>query len=217
MEKYLKKGLFVTFEGPEGSGKSTHSRRLEAELLQDGYNVFHTAEPGGTKLGKAIREILLEKENINLSSYAELFLFEADRAQHVNEVILPALEENKIVLCDRFNTATFAYQGYGLGMPIDLIEKIDEAATGGVEADLVMLLDIDVEKGMVRALGTGDADRMEKRDKEFHERVRSGYITLSLASEQKIKKIDASGGIEEVYREIKDEVYGLIGQNTVSG
>jgi len=132
MAEKLKKGLFITFEGPEGSGKSTHSKRVHEELLSSGLDVVHTAEPGGTPLGSKIRDILLEKEDIRLGELSELFLFEADRAQHLEETIGPALKEGKIVLCDRFNTATFAYQGYGLGMDMTMIEWIDSKATKGV-------------------------------------------------------------------------------------
>jgi dTMP kinase len=131
MAQKLSKGLFITFEGPEGSGKSTHSRRLAEELSSGGYDVVHTAEPGGTSLGRRIRDILLGKDDVRLGKEAELFLFEADRSQHVEEVIAPALESRKIVLCDRFNTATFAYQGYGLDMDMELVEGIDTVATGG--------------------------------------------------------------------------------------
>jgi len=132
MAEKLKKGLFITFEGPEGSGKSTHSKRVHEELLSSGLDVVHTAEPGGTPLGSKIRDIPLEKEDIRLGELSELFLFEADRAQHLEETIGPALKEGKIVLCDRFNTATFAYQGYGLGMDMTMIEWIDSKATKGV-------------------------------------------------------------------------------------
>ena len=124
----MSKGIFITFEGPEGSGKSTHSKRLCEDLISDGFDVLHTAEPGGTALGERVRSVLLEKEEIKLSGHAELFLFEADRAQHVEEVILPSVKGNKIVICDRFNTATFAYQGYGLGMDMDFIESAEVAS-----------------------------------------------------------------------------------------
>ena len=129
MEEGLKKGIFITFEGPEGSGKSTQSSRLQQDLIADGHETVHTAEPGGTDLGKRIRSILLEKDDIRLNDTAELFLFEADRAQHVEEFILPAINDGKIVICDRFNTATFAYQGYGLGMDMGNIAAACALAT----------------------------------------------------------------------------------------
>ena len=179
MAKKIRKGLFITFEGPEGSGKSTHSRRLFNDLVSDGYDAVHTIEPGGTALGNWVRKLLLEKDSIRLKGKAELFLFEADRAQHVEEIIDPLLIEGKIVLCDRFNASTFAYQGYGLGMDMDLIKKIDDAATGGLCPDLTILLDIDIKTGLERAQTGGSADRMEKRPVRFHEKVRQGYLALA--------------------------------------
>jgi len=210
MEKKLKRGIFITFEGPEGSGKSTHSRRLAEELMRDGYDIVHTAEPGGTGLGRRIREILLEKDSVNLGARAELLLFEADRAQHLEELISPALEEGKLVLCDRFNTATFAYQGYGLGMDMDLIGMVDGMATGGMSPDLTVLLDVDAVTGLARAGREGPADRMEKRSADFHERVREGYLDLAAKDPVRMKVVDARAGIEETYGAIKDLVYDLI-------
>jgi dTMP kinase len=209
MAKKLKKGLFITLEGPEGSGKSTHSKRLYEELKKDGYPVIRTSEPGDTALGKKIREILLEKDFIKLDSYAELFLFEADRAQHVEEVIKPSLESCKIVICDRFNTATFAYQGYGLGLDLGLIERIDAAATGGLKPDMTLLLDVDVLTGLMRAGKVRSADRMEKRGAAFHGRVRRGYLEIAKKSRGKVKVINVKS-VGETYTIIRDTVYGLI-------
>ncbi len=210
MAQKLKRGLFVTFEGPEGSGKSTHSQRLAGELMSDGYDVVHTAEPGGTPLGRGIRDMLLEKQDVRLGSRAELFLFEADRAQHVEEAITPALEARKIVLCDRFNTATFAYQGYGLGMDMDFVERIDEAATGGLQPDLTILMDVDVETGLARAGAEHPADRMEKRNIRFHKKVRQGYLDLAKRSPDRIKVVKVREKIDETYSFVKEEVYALI-------
>ncbi len=210
MAKKLTRGIFITFEGPEGSGKSTHSKRLAGELISKGYKVLHTAEPGGTPLGKKIREILLDKDDIRLCQTAELFLFEADRAQHIADVIKPALESGKVVISDRFNTATFAYQGYGLGMPHEFIETIDGFSRCGISPDLVILLDVDVATGLSRAIGHSGADRMEKRDKTFHNKVRKGYISLAKKYPTKIRRIDASGDLDAIYAKVKREVYGLI-------
>ncbi|MFQ5952383.1 MAG: dTMP kinase [Candidatus Omnitrophota bacterium] len=214
MAKKLTKGIFITFEGPEGSGKSTHSQRAYEELLSDGYETIHTAEPGGTTLGKRIRDILLEKEDVSVSGKAELFLFEADRAQHVEDVILPALEEKKIVLCDRFNTATFAYQGYGLGMDMKKVEDIDVVATDGLSPDLTVLLDVDVETGLRRAMAEHPADKMEKRGSQFHERVREGYLDLAKKCADKIKVIKVKGDKDETYGLVKKEVYDFIKRYT---
>ena len=209
MAKKLKKGIFITFEGPEGSGKSTHSKRLFGELRADSYPVVRTSEPGSTPLGARVREILLKKDRIKLCRYAELFLFEADRAQHVEEVIRPSLEAGKIVICDRFNTATFAYQGYGLGLDMGLIRKIDSAATSGIRPDLTLLLDVDVSTGLARAGKDRAADRMEKRGTNFHEKVRRGYLELAASSGGKIKIIKVTGKAR-TYALVRKEVYGLI-------
>lgn len=210
MAEKVTKGLFITFEGPEGSGKSTQSRKMLEELSSKGYDCVHTREPGGTSVGKRIREVLLDKDEIKLSSSAELFLFEADRAQHVRNIIRPAMEEKRIVLCDRFNTATFAYQGYGLGVDMDLIKKIDDSATGGLKPDLTILFDIDVEIGISRATAGREADKMEKRGLEFHEKVREGYLKIAEEDPDRIKVIKVDGKIDQTFEEVKKEVYGLI-------
>lgn len=206
----MSKGLFITFEGPEGCGKSTQSSRLAEYLSSEGYEVLHTKEPGGTELGGKIRDLLLERDDIPLGRTAELFLFEADRAQHVEETIKPSVEEGKIVLCDRFNTATFAYQGYGLGVEMELIEKLDAAACGGIVPDLTVLLDIDIETGLKRAGRTNDADRMEQRSFDFHEKVRRGYLEMARGSGGRIKVVKVEGGIEETYEQVKKVVLDLI-------
>ncbi|MFA6635973.1 MAG: dTMP kinase [Candidatus Omnitrophota bacterium] len=210
MEEKIGKGIFLTFEGPEGSGKSTQSELIYKCLASDGYPVLRTFEPGGTELGKKIRDILLDKEDIRLGSLAELLLFEADRAQHMEEVIIPALRRNKIVISDRFNTATFAYQGYGLGMDMEFIGKIDESVRGKVMPDLTIVLDVDVVTGIARATPEGKADRMEKRDMGFHSRVREGYLDIAKTMPEKIKVIDTAGSIGEVHEKVKREVYAFI-------
>jgi dTMP kinase len=210
MAQKIEKGLFITFEGPEGSGKSTQSALIAAELASDGYDVLRTAEPGGTALGKKVREILLEKDDIPMDALAELFLFEADRAQHVRQTILPAVLDKKIVICDRFNTATFAYQGYGLGMDMGLVKSMDDAATGGLKPDLTILLDIDVEVGMARAAARSRADRMEKRSGDFHRKVREGYLEMAAREALGIKIVKVAEKINETQKSVKREVYELV-------
>lgn len=210
MAEKIEKGIFLTLEGPEGCGKSTQAELIRKSLVSDGYDVCCTAEPGSTELGKRIRDILLEKDEVQIGRLAELLLFEADRAQHVEEVILPALKEKKIVVCDRFNTATFAYQGYGLGLGTDIIRVIDDIARGQAEPELTLILDVDVATGMKRASSRGKADRMEKREMDFHSRVREGYLEMAAKAPEKIKIIKASRGIDEVHKEVKREVYALI-------
>jgi len=210
MAEELRKGLFITFEGPEGSGKSTHSRRLSGELSADGYDVLHTSEPGGTSLGEKIRDLLLQKKEISMGPYAELFLFEADRAQHVREVIRPGIESGKIVICDRFNTATFAYQGYGLGLDMGLVKTVDLAATEGLCPELTILLDIDVATGLQRAGAGGEADRMETRGDDFHEKVRGGYLDMAEQDPARIKVIKVRDDKDQTYQLVKEEVYALV-------
>jgi dTMP kinase len=206
----LKKGIFLAFEGPEGGGKSTQTELISGHLMSEGYDICRTAEPGATRLGEKIRDILLEKDDIRLGSLAELFLFEADRAQHLEEVIIPALEDKKIVVCDRFNTATFAYQGYGLGLGLDLIRAVDDIARNMTVPDMTIIFDVDVGTGMQRAASRGKIDRMEKRDHDFHARVRKGYLDMASKEPGRMKVIKTSLGIEETHEEVKKEVYALI-------
>jgi len=217
MAKGLTKGLFITFEGPEGCGKSTHSRRIYEDLVSRGYEAVFTVEPGGTSLGSRIREILLEREDISFNSSAELFLFEADRAQHMAEVIIPALEGGEVVICDRFNTATFAYQGYGLGMDMKEIEALDAIATRGVNPDLTILLDIDVDTGLQRAGRERAADKMEQRSRQFHQKVRQGYLDLAKKNPGQIRVLESKGEIDAVYKLVKEEVYGFIERHKGTG
>ncbi|MBU0683925.1 MAG: dTMP kinase [Candidatus Omnitrophota bacterium] len=213
----MKKGFFITFDGPEGSGKSTHSVRLKDDLTLDGYDVIYTREPGGTLLGQKIRDVLLKNEDIKPGKQAELLLFEADRAQHVEEIIKPALDKGKTVICDRFNTATFAYQGYGAGMDINMIRSIDDFVTNGIFPDITLILDIEVNMGLSRAGKRCSADKMEKRPYEFHERVRQGYLDIAKKFPKKVKVIQVKNDIDETYKFIKNEVYDFIGRNKRSG
>jgi dTMP kinase len=217
MAEKIEKGLFITFEGPEGSGKSTQASLAADSLRSRGYKVLHTSEPGGTALGKKVREIILEKDEIPMGSLAELFLFEADRAQHVREVIRPAIRDKKIVICDRFNTATFAYQGYGLGMDMDLINRVDDAATGALKPDLTVLLDIDIKLGMSRAHARSSADRMEKRGEDFHRKVREGYLDLASRDAERIKVIEVAEDIDRTREKVEKEIYGLIERHKRAG
>jgi len=210
MAKKLTKGIFITFDGPEGSGKSTHSRRVKDDLVSSGYDVVYTREPGGTLLGKKIREALLEKDNIPLGKQAELFLFEADRAQHVEEVIIPALTDGKIVISDRFSAATFAYQGYAQGMDMDMILDIDYAATKGLEADITVLLDVAAQTGLRRAESQTSPDRMEKRPQEFHEKVRQGYLEIAKEHPERVKLIEVRDNADQTYELVKKAVYDFL-------
>ncbi len=186
----MSRGRFITIEGPEGSGKSTHSRLLCEFLRGSGHKVLHTREPGGTRLGEAIRQVLLDKKNKNMSDGCELFLFLAARAQVVSEVIMPALKKGYIVVCDRFHDATVAYQGYGAGLDLKLIDSAGKLATGGLKPDLTILLDVETSAGLKRG---GIKDRMEVKPVRFHKKVRDGYFKIAKKEPRRIKVINTGG------------------------
>ncbi|NQT32189.1 MAG: dTMP kinase [Candidatus Omnitrophica bacterium] len=210
MAEKINKGIFIVLDGPDGCGKSTQSRRLKEDLVSRGHEVVLTQEPGGTDLGGMIRDVILKKENIKLERITELFLFETDRAQHVGEIIKPALEDGKTVICDRFNAATFAYQGYALGMDIGLIKELDSAATGGLEPDLTLILDVDIKTGLERAGHVGQADRMEKRGFDFHEKVRQGFLDIAKNSPDKFRVIEVQEDMDHTHRLVKEAVLGVL-------
>lgn len=192
------KGKFISFEGIEGTGKSTQAKLLQQSLLGLGYEVILTEEPGGTLISLRIREILLSVDHKNMKPLTELLLYNAARAQHIEEVILPALNRGAVVITDRFTDSTFAYQGYGRGIDPDLLESIDRIATNGLRPDMTMLLDLDVETGLKRNRRINKTDRLELEDVEFHKRVRKGYRELASKEPERIKVLDASGGIGEL-------------------
>ena len=196
----MSRGKFITIEGPEGSGKSTHSRLLCLYLKRNGYKVLHTREPGGTGVGEAIRSILLDKKNKGMSDACELFLFLAARAQVVEEVIKPALAKGYTVICDRFHDATVAYQGYGAGLGLKFIGSAGKLATGSLKPDLTILLDVETELGLKRA---GTKDRMEIKSVRFHKKVREGYLKIAKKEPGRIKVIRTS---DATVVEIQDSV-----------
>ncbi|MFH0731426.1 MAG: dTMP kinase [Candidatus Omnitrophota bacterium] len=188
----MKKGVFITFEGPEGSGKSTHSKLLCAFLKRRRLNVLHLREPGATKLGELIRTILLKSKNIAIDSKAEAFLYIAARAQLVSEKIIPALESGRIVVCDRFADATLAYQGYGLGLDIKALDNINNFSVGNIKPDITFILDIEARLGLGRSkTAKGFIDRIEKRPVSFHCKVRNGYLALARKDKKRIMVFSA--------------------------
>ncbi len=201
----IKRGIFITFEGIEGCGKSTHSGLLFKYLKKSGYRVVQTREPGGTKLGEAVRKVLLNSPGIRISDLAELFLFEACRAQIVKDVIKPALDKGLILISDRFSDATFSYQGYGGRVDLGKIKTLDRVATAGVVPDLTILLDIDTAEGLRRARKKG-IDRIEKKELSYHKRVRAGYLALSKEYSGRIRRVEVSGPIPKVQAKIRSEV-----------
>jgi dTMP kinase len=186
---------FLTFEGIEGCGKSTQAQRLCERLSRD---ALLTCEPGGTALGRSIRELLLEPSRGAMSPVSEALLYLADRAQHVAEVIRPALEQGRFVISDRYVDSTLAYQGYGRGLPLDLLLAVAELATGGLQPDLTLFLDVPVELGLQRVGKRGRHDRLESERIEFHERVRRGYLDLIRRHPRRWVLVDGQGSEDEV-------------------
>lgn len=182
-------GGLISFEGPEGAGKSTQIRGVAAALSQDGHRVVTTAEPGGTALGQRVRQLVLHDEQSQPTPIAELFLMLADRAQHVRELIAPAIAEGSIVLTDRFSGSTLAYQGYGRGLDMAMVTAADAWARQGIEPLATILLDCPVDMGLQRAHGP---DRFHAEDLSFHERVRQGFLALAAASPQRWHVIDST-------------------------
>jgi len=192
-------GLFITFEGGEGCGKSTQSRLLLKKLEQRNIPVVLTHEPGGTVLGNELRKTLKRKRDSSISPQAELFLLAASRAQLVAELIRPALEEGKVVICDRFTHSTMVYQGYGRGLDFTAIKMVNNMATRNLNPDLIILLDISPEQGLARKQSL--KDRFELEDLSFHRRVREGYLKMAAAEPDRWLVIDASlpkGKISEI-------------------
>jgi dTMP kinase len=192
---------FISFEGIEGSGKSTQVKLLADYLKSKGHNVLTTEEPGGTKIGLKIRAMLLAPEN-HMDSLTELLLYNSSRAQHVREVIYPALIQNTVVITDRFLDSTIAYQGYARGIDLAIINTLNEIVTSDLKPFVTFLLDMDVEEGLRRNRGAQKEDRLELETIEFHERVRKGYLQIAAEEPNRLKVIDASRGVEEVNRKI---------------
>ncbi|NVN99617.1 MAG: dTMP kinase [Geobacteraceae bacterium] len=210
-------GLFITFEGVEGCGKTTQIRLLADALERSGKSVKLTREPGGCPIADKIRGILLDAANSEMTPTAELLLYAAARAQHIKEVITPAMKAGNIVLCDRFTDATLAYQGFGRGLDIDLIKKLNETATGGCRPELTILIDCPVEIGLGRAVARIEAgsaadknhlreERFERESLEFHQRVRNGYLKLAADAPERFVIIDGAGSVDEISTRIFEAV-----------
>ena len=205
------KGIFITFEGIDGCGKSTQCELLKNYLESNGKDFLFVREPGGTEIGERIREILLDKKNSRMTARTELLLFEAARAQITDEVIKPALEEGKIVLCDRFFDSSSAYQGMARGMGMDFVGSLNMAATGGLKPDITFFFDITAEAAFERRGKRGeDSDRIELAGLKFQEDVRKGYLELAKSSDGRIVTIDATNGIDEIFAQILETLEGKI-------
>lgn len=204
----MPKGLFITFEGADGCGKTTQIKLLDEYLKSRGFSTLLTREPGARGLGEKIREILLNYDG-EVSPRCESFLFLADRAQHADCIIKPAVENGVIVLCDRHTDSTIAYQGYGRGVDIDELKKLNELAVNGLKPDLTFVFDIDVKTSMTRV--GKEKDRMESAGIEFFERVRRGYLEIAKKEPERAKVIDATQPVEKIHYEVLELIKNVIG------
>lgn len=198
-------GLFLTFEGPEGAGKSTQARRLGAWLLEQGYPVTQTREPGGTRLGQDIRQLLLHQDH--MCAEAEYLLYSADRAEHMQTLIQPALTQGQMVLCDRWLDSSLAYQGYGRGLDLGWLRAVAQGAIQGVKPHRTFLFDLPPEVGLRRF---ENPDRLEREPLEFHRRVRQGYLELAAAEPERFVVLDATQTPEELQIQLREHLRHLL-------
>ncbi|EZP58037.1 MULTISPECIES: dTMP kinase [unclassified Exiguobacterium] len=200
------KGTFITVEGPDGAGKTTQLQLLNDVLKEKGYNVMMTREPGGTRVGNEIRSLILNPDFEEMKEMTEILLYAASRAQHVEELIRPALEAGTIILCDRFVDASLAYQGYGLGHPIDLVRHINDSATGGLAPDRTYLFDLTVTDSKKRMMDRGALDRIEQRDDAFRARVYDGFKQIAASDPERVQIVQANRSIEVIHQDLVEDV-----------
>ncbi|MGC9469059.1 MAG: dTMP kinase [Anaerolineae bacterium] len=205
-------GWFITLEGPEGSGKTTQLQRLASWLTAQGFDIVVTREPGGTPISEEIRALLHDCEHTDMTAETEILLYSASRAQHVAEVIRPALNAGRIILCDRFFDSTYAYQGYGRGLPMEALRRITDFATQGLVPDLTLYLDVPPEIGLRRREISGEElNRLDRETLAFHRRVREGYLSLVEQDPARWRYIDATASIEAVQADLRATVMEAIG------
>jgi dTMP kinase len=202
--------MFITLEGPEGSGKTSQLTFLANEIKAAGFDLLLTHEPGGTPVGDQIRDVIMDLKNKSMRSSTELLLFLASRAQLVGEVIRPALEAGKVVVCDRYADSTLAYQGYGHGHDLEKLRQVVEFATDGLQPDLTVFFDLSVEQGLERRTKDGGWNRLDDYDLEFHQRVYQGYQALMKAEPQRWQRVDASLSPLEVAEQVKHIVLNFL-------
>jgi len=215
--KGLNRGLFITFEGSEGGGKSTQSKMLLGFLRRRGLDVLYIRDPGTTALGEAVRKILLRSKR-SITPNSEMLLYMAARAQLAEEKIMPALSQKKIVICDRYADATVSYQGYGLGLSIDMINRLNRFVTRSLMPDITFLLDSDIQNGLRRSRGVkGFSDRIESRSYNFHRKVRNGYLALAKQHPRRIKRLPIEKSTkEETQIKIRDMVLSAIARRRLA-
>lgn len=207
----MKKGYFVTFEGPEGSGKTTVVNKLYDELKKEGYEVILTREPGGIEISEQIRKVILDVNNTKMDSKTEALLYAAARRQHLVEKVIPAIEEGKIIICDRFVHSSLAYQGVGRGIGVDEVMEINKFAIDSYMPDLTLYFDLDPEVGLERINKNKDREvnRLDKESLDFHYKIRNAYLNFE-KDDQNMVKIDASKSVEEVFENVLKEIKKVI-------
>jgi dTMP kinase len=206
--------LFVTLEGPDGCGKTVQSKRLAEHLRSQGLNVVMTREPGGTEIGDQIRQVIMSLENRQMDPRTEFLLFSASRAQLVKEVIRPHLEAGGVIVSDRFYDSSFAYQGYGHGLPLDELRAITAFATGGLVPDLTLLIDLPAKAGLARRKTGGNWNRMDAYDLAFHQRVRTAYRTMAQTESERWRTVDGDQSPDSVQAALQAAVEAFVAQRS---
>jgi len=206
----MQNGIFITFEGTDGSGKTTQIKLVEKHIIEKGYEVVLSREPGGTKVSELIRDLILDPSNTEIVPLTELILYAASRAQHVAQIIKPAVEAGKIVICDRFVDSSYAYQGCGRGVDLKIVADVNRVAIDGMSPDITFFLDIDPEIAIKRRINSTGADRIEQEKMDFHRRVYDGYKKMALLFPDRIKTIDANKSIEEISSQINEYLKELL-------
>jgi len=211
MNKKKRRGIFITLEGPDGSGKTTQALLLARYLQRKGHRVVRTREPGGTSIAEALRRIILNPKN-RISKLTEVLLYEAGRAQHTSELILPALGKGKTVICERYTDATLAYQGYGRNLDIRMVNELNRIASSGLKPDLTILLDVDVREGLkrVKKISGRKMDRMERESIRFHQRVRKGYLEIGSREPGRVKLVRSKETPEKTHLEVVKAIKKLV-------
>lgn len=206
----MKRGIFITIEGTDGSGKTTQIKLMEAYLKEKGFDVVLTREPGGTKISEHIRSLILDVNNSEMGRITEMLLYASARAQLVAEVIKPAITAGKMVICDRFVDSSYVYQGFGRGIEANIIEDVNRAALEGLEPDITFFFDVNPEIALKRRISSTGADRIESEKMEFHLSVYSGYKKLALLHPKRIKAIDSNRGVVEIFNDVQNFLDKLI-------